>query len=146
MLSIIIDIVSNESNEKIQTLEVASLLCLFMDHKSLPTTLRRLFHTYPNSHTNYVSDSILYVHLSLVIKIIYYYNSNLYTGTSCYPTDLACALALKALLSMSTHRFPPSINIKHHLLSLDEFTEAFSIALKLMLEILDIKSGSLSTH
>ena len=134
ILDTIFDLLSSDANDKIPLLELGSLLCTVNNGKYLQS-LKTLFDMYPDSHTGYVSDSILINHLTQILRVVFYFNPTIPDVSGCFPEDLGCALATKVLLLIDSKRK------MHNKLSFDEFAEAFLHGLMIGLNMLHIRRG-----
>lgn len=134
VLDVIFDILSSDANDKVHLLELGSLLCTVTNGKYLQS-LKTLFDMYPESHTGFVSESILMNHLCQILRIVFYFNPRISKATSCFPEDLACALSVKVFLLIESKR---KCRGK---LNLEEFVETFLHGLMMGLSQLQIGEG-----
>lgn len=134
VLDVIFDILSSDASDKVQLLELGSLLCTVTDGRYLQS-LKTLFDMYPDSHTGFVSENILQNHLCQIMRIVFYFNPRISKATGCFPEDLACALAVKVLQLIESKRK------SRGKLDLEEFVEVFLHGLMLGLNQLQIGDG-----
>lgn len=125
---------SSKTVDRIHILDLSSTLCLLANANHMEH-LNTLFNAFPTSFSGYVSENILTTHLRSAMRLIYYFSPAIPLITDCSPDDLAFAVSIKFFGLAALDR------TKEGMLCFEEFVEMFIYALKLCLDMLQIKDG-----
>ncbi len=146
-LNTIIEIADENKEDSIMLGHAISLFSICSeDHNA--ETFSAVFNAYKQSHPNqydekaaspkndgFANDLLLFNHLSLVFRLLCYFNSDFVKVTGCHPENLAHAIYLKFLVSIDIRRK------KWGKLTLSEFIELFVHGVRMGLSMLQVTDG-----
>lgn len=146
LLNLIYDVIDNKQTGKVPSALIISLFVLCSDDTST-SLFDELFQYYQesssssnrsktlNNDVNLINDIILLNHLTVVFRIIFYFNRDYIKVTGCTADQLSHAIYLKLLLLVEVQRR------SWGKLTRSEFIELFIHGLHLGLSILQISNG-----
>lgn len=134
VLDILFLILKPTQNDCVKINQVASLLTIISDGYYLDN-FRAVFSSYPGSDSGFVADALLQDHLTIVLRLIFYFSMDLHDLVGCAPEHLAHSIATKFLSLTTVQR-----KVKGKL-SFPEFIELFIHSLKLATDMLQMQQG-----